>query len=114
MTSRNDPPDSTAEVLRLSFVEGMPVRAISRQLSMSRKTVRRILGRGLPRKGVTERRSSLLTPYENALVTMLKQTPELKAPTVLERLRVLGYQGGVSILRDRMRMLRPTFQREAF
>ena len=45
------PPEATdesrrlAEVLRLAFIDGLGVRAISRRLSMSRKTVRRILNR---------------------------------------------------------------------
>jgi len=38
----------------------------------------------------------------------------MKAPTILERLRPLGYTGGISILRDRVRALRPQPQREAF
>lgn len=36
------------------------------------------------------------------------------ARAVLERLRVAGYSGGITILRDRLRQLRPTTHREAF
>ena len=39
------PDTRLAEVLRLALVEGQSVRAISRGLSMSRRTVRRLLGR---------------------------------------------------------------------
>jgi transposase len=45
---------------------------------------------------------------------LLRETPEMKAPAVLERLRPLGYTGGVSILRDQVRKLRPGGQREAY
>ena len=45
---------------------------------------------------------------------LLHDTPELRAPAVLERLRPLGYQGAVSILRDRLRQLRARPVREAF
>jgi len=41
------------------------------------------------------------------------ETPEMKAPAMLERLRADGYQGGISILRDKLRRLRPT-AREPF
>ena len=33
---------------------------------------------------------------------------------MLERLRVEGYRGGISVLRDRLRTLRPSSPREAF
>jgi transposase len=108
--------DRTAEVLKLFFVEGLSVRAIGRRLSMARRTIRRILGRELPRDTTSLRhtRESLLDPFEDAIRDALKTTPELRAPAMLERLRPLGYVGGVSILRDRLRALRPHLHREAF
>ena len=117
--SRKDSPeatDRTAEVLKLHFVEGLSVRAISRRISMARKTIRRILGRELPRDTTSLRhtRESLLDPFDSLIRDELKATPELRAPAMLERLRPLGYAGGVSILRDRLRELRPHTQREAF
>jgi hypothetical protein len=44
-----DPSQRAAEVLRLGLVEGVGVRAIARRLGMARKTVRKILGRSLPK-----------------------------------------------------------------
>src|SRR5262245_53282246 len=35
-----------SDVLRLSLIEGLSIRAIARQLQLSRKTVRRLLGGG--------------------------------------------------------------------
>jgi transposase len=52
--------------------------------------------------------------YQREIQRLLEATPELKAPAVLERLRPLGYQGGMSILRAELRKLRPGFEREAF
>ncbi len=104
-----------AEVLRLGLVEGIPVRQIARRLRMARKTVRKILGRErAPVKPVLEPRSSILDPYEPAIRAALDDAPELLAPAVLERLRPLGYTGGVTILRDRLRRLRPRDRRAAF
>lgn len=111
------PPESVqAEVLRLHYVDDLSVRAISRRLKMSRKTVRKMLGRGPMRARPPEpaNRPSLLDPHEAFIRSELKECPELRAPAMLERLRIRGYTGGVSILRDRMRLLRPTPLGEAF
>ena len=103
-----------AEVLKLHLVDGLSLRAIAKRLNMSRNTVRKVVGRG-PKKARAPAapRTSLLTPYEARMKALLEETPELKAPAVLEKLRADGYQGGVSILRDRMRQLRPT-EKEPF
>jgi transposase len=110
-----DDPKRTAEVLRLALVEGRSVRTISRELSMSRKTVRRILGRAMAKpKPTKEPRSSILDAYEEELRRLLKATPDMRAPALLERLRERGYTGGITILRDRLRKIRPRAAREAF
>jgi len=104
----------TAEVLRLGLVEGVSVRQIARRLNMSRKTIRRILGRHpMPPKPSVAVRGSVLDPYVPAIRKLLDDTPEMLAPAVLERLRPMGYHGGVTILRARLRQLRPR-EREAF
>lgn len=104
-----------AEVMRLHFVEGAAVRAVARRLGVSRNTVRRILGRRPPKpqRGPVQR-DSVLDPFLPVIRTLLDDTPELRAPAVLERLRPLGYTGGISILRDRMRGMRPRRDPEAF
>ena len=104
-----------AEVLRLGLVEGVAVRAIAKRLHMARKTVRKILGRHrAPPKPAGDPRGSILDPYEPAIRAVLDDAPEMLAPAVLERLRPLGYTGGVTILRDRLRRLRPQGHRAAF
>jgi transposase len=115
MTPGSD--DRAAEVLRLAYVEGLGVRTIARRLSMARKTVRRLLGRSRPRtkdRPKVEPRVSILDPFMPVISDLLRETPEMKAPAVLERLRPLGYTGGVTILRDKVRKLRPGGHREAF
>ena len=103
-------------MLKLAFVDDLGVRAIARRLRMSRKTVRRILDRErrkqAPRSAAP--RPTLLSAYDGAIRQMLSDTPELKTPAVLERLRPLGYRGGVTILRNRLRQLRPHAEREPF
>jgi len=110
-----DPSGRVAEVLRLGLVEGASVRQIARQLHLARKTVRKVLGRhSAPVKPPTAPRGSLLDPYEKAIHALLDDTPEMLAPAMLERLRPLGYTGGITILRARLRRLRKHGQREAF
>jgi transposase len=104
-----------SEVLRLSLVEGLSIRAVARQLQLSRKTVRRLLGRAGERKPpASTPRASLLDGYDAEIRRLLAKTPELRAPAILERLRPVGYTGGITILRDRLRALRPRPAREAF
>lgn len=98
-----------AEALKLYLVDGLPMRVIAKKLGMSRNTVRRIVGRGSAKKRTTpaQPRTSLLTPYEAKVKALLEETPELTGPAVLEKLRADGYRGGISILRDKLRTLRP-------
>ena len=105
-----------SEVLRLSFVEGLAIRAIARRLQLARKTVRKLLGRAPERKRPLNElpRGSLLDVYDVEIRRLVADTPELMAPAVLERLRPLGYTGGITILRDRLRGLRPRAAKEAF
>jgi transposase len=105
----------TAEVLRLGLIEGTSIRMIARQLRLSRKTVRRILGQPRPSARRTSKsRGSLLDPHRPAIRELLDDTPEMLAPAILERLRVRGYKGGISILRELVRQLRPRADPEAF
>lgn len=104
-----------SDVLRLSLVEGLSIRAIARRLQLTRKTVRRLLGRAAERKPPSSQpRASLLDAYDAEIRRWLDDTPELTAPTILERLRPLGYTGGITILRDRVLALRPRPAKEAF
>lgn len=104
-----------AEVMRLHYLEGLSIRAIARRLGLARRTVRRHLGK-LPERSSEQRgsRPSLLDPYMSRLRGWLEETPELKAPQLLERLRPLGYSGGITILRDRIQKLRPRQSPRAF
>jgi len=97
-----------AEVMRLAFMEGLSARAIARRLNISRNTVRRMLGRAPKRElKAPPPRESMLAQYEKQIREWLDETPELKAPAVVERLRPLGYTGGVTIVRDLLRRIRP-------
>ena len=107
--------DKTAEVLKLTYVDHLGIRGIARRLKMSRKTVSRILGLDRAFKGkIRQPRETLLGPYDTALRKLLEDVPEVSAPAALEELRPLGYRGGVTILRERLRLLRPRPRQRAF
>jgi transposase len=115
MKASRVPDDRKAEVLRLRYVDGLSTRAIAKRLSMARRTVRALLGERKPRAhAAPAARGSILAPYELQIRAELAKTPELRAPAMLERLRVVGYTGGISVLRDRMRTLRPRPHVEVF
>lgn len=107
--------ERVAEVMQLHYANGLSLRAVARKLGLSRNTVRRILGRGPVRRTTSPaKRDSMLDPYLPAIRKLLDDTPEMKATAVLERLRPLGFSGGITIVRDRLRRLRPRRDPEAF
>jgi len=103
-----------AEVLRLSLTEGHSERAIAKELGIARATVRRLRGKGPIRPAAKREQGSQLDAYLPEIRRLIEEAPAIRAPAVLERLRALGYQGGVSILRSRLISLRPKPLREAF
>jgi transposase len=104
-----------ADVLKLALIDGLSARAIAKRLTISRNTVRRLLGRAPKRELSTPaQRFSMLAPHEAQIRQWLEDTPELKTPAVVERLRPLGYAGGVTIVRDFIRHIRPRAQRVPF
>jgi transposase len=103
-----------AEVLRLTYAENLSVRAISRRLKIARKTVRKVLDGDRTIKSTVAPRPRLLLPYDGAIRQVLSDTPQMRAPAMLERLRTLGYRGGITIVRERLRQLRPHAEKEPF
>ena len=86
--------------------EGKPIRTIARELGHSRNTVRKYL-RGTPAPTTQRRRGSALDPYKEQIVTWVRTDHLLNCQTMLERLRLQGYTGSITILKDFVRPLRP-------
>jgi transposase len=108
--------EKMADVLKMRLTEGASIRAISRKLKLHRKTVRRLLGlaSGRRKARATSSRTSILAPYDGEIRKALEDCADIRAPAVLDRLRERGYQGGITVVRDRLRQLRPRPAREAF
>jgi transposase len=98
--------------------EGWGIRKLARHFSISRNTVRRILRKHAAardqdpdilrqqRKQPTPRHSKL-DPFIGQIKKLLKDVPKITGQRVYEEICAAGYDGGISILQDRLRSLRP-------
>ena len=99
---------------------GQSMRAIARELGVSRWYVKRVIGAhqaardvdsgtppiaNLPK--VTTGRSSKVDPFESRIVQLLERYPKMTATRIFEELKPLGYEGSYTILRERVKQLRP-------
>ncbi len=76
---------------------------------MSRTTVDRLLGLSEPPVYVRPPRSSLLDPFKEQVLGLLKEEPGVRATVIRERLQEQGYTGGITILKDYLKEVRPQF-----
>jgi transposase len=95
-----------AEIRRLHRSEGMPVKAIVRKLGVSRNAVRRALAAQSPPKYSRPPKGSLVDAVEPQIRELLGQWPTMPATVIAER---IGWTHSLTVLKDRVRMLRPLF-----
>lgn len=93
--------------------EGNPIRELSRQFHLGRNAVRRILRAHAQRRDqghelLTQRlkRASKLDGFEEQIQKLLDKYPKIKGVRIFEELKMAGYSGGISILRERLQKLR--------
>jgi transposase len=92
-------PEQIDEIHRLHWHQRWSLRDIARHLQLNRRTVRRYLI--TPDTKPTPRtRTSKLDAFHQAVDALLEQAPKASAVVMLQRLRPLGYQGGISILKQ--------------
>lgn len=96
----------TVNKLRELASEGHSIRQISKELGLSRNTVRKYL-RSNPVHKTRAGRRSKLDPFKVQIKKWVKEDHLLDCLTMLERLRASGYSGGVTILRDYVHPMRP-------
>jgi len=95
---------------------GWSARKLAKDLGISRNTVRKILGKvrkqrqeghDLVAKKPRVPRPSKLDEYVPQIEELLKEYPNITGKRVFEELQDEGYQGGISILHEKLQQLRP-------
>ena len=92
-----------AEIRRLHRVEQLGIKAIARQLRVSRDAVRRALARDTPPKYLRAPAASIVDAVEAQVRELLKATPDPAATVIAER---IGWDRSLTVLRDRVRVRR--------
>jgi transposase len=98
--------ENWAEIRRLHRVEGMAIKVIARRLSVSRNAVRRALARDVPPKYERPAKGSLVDAVEPQVRGLLASCPTMPATVIAQR---IGWQHSLTILKDRVRVLRPYY-----
>lgn len=98
-----------SEVHRLVDREGGSKSRVAEKLGMSRNTVSRLLELSEPPVYERPSRGSKLDRFKVSIASMLDQDPKVPATAVIEHLRRDGYDGGITILKDHLQVVRPLF-----
>ena len=96
-----------AYIRHLYFVENFHKKAIARQLNLDPKTVRRALKKDHPDRKKQEARPSKLLPFKDKIAELLAAYPRMSAVRIREEIMKEGYLGGITILRNHLKNIRP-------
>jgi transposase len=95
-----------AEIRRLHRAEQMPIKAIARVMGCSKNTVRRALAAEGPPRYERARQGSIVDAVEPRIRELLQAWPTMPATVIAER---IGWTRGLTVLKDRVRELRPAY-----
>lgn len=95
-----------AEIRRLHFAEGLGIKTIAKRLGVARNTVRVAVRSGEPPSYRRARKPSAVDLVEDRIRELLKDCPTMPATVIAER---IGWARGITILRERVAELRPTY-----
>lgn len=102
-------------------LDGWSIRSLCRHFAMGRNRVRRIIrdhrrcrdeGHTALATPLAAVRTGKLDPYNERIRQLFEHYPDITAIRMREELAAEGYNGGITILRERMRQLRPRPKRE--
>ena len=109
-----------AELRREHFVGGVSIKKLVRQTGLSRNTIRKALRADEAPAYRREPAGSMVDPLKDEIHALLKDDPGLSGVRVHEELERLGFAGGITIVNDYVREVRPyylpprTFQRTVY
>jgi len=95
-----------AEIRRLHRAEGMPIRAICRQLGVGRNTVRRALAASGPPKYERASKGLIVDAVEPQIRELLAAWPSMPATVIAER---IGWTRSLTLVKRRVALLWPLF-----
>ena len=91
-------------LIRRLVADGVPQRQVARDLGIGRATVARAVASDRPPKYERAVVPTSFTPFEPAVRQLLKDTPDMPATVIAER---VGWMGSISWFREHVRRLRP-------
>jgi len=97
--------DQINAIHHLHFVEHWPLRKIARHLHIGRRSVTKYAEKPA-QPPVHRERASKLDPFKAAVAELLEKDPPANAPVIAQRLRPLGYDGGITVVKDYLRAVR--------
>jgi transposase len=95
-----------AEIRRLHRAEGLPIKVIARTLGVSRNTVRAAIASEGPPRYERKPAGSVVDAVEPRIRELLRAYPAMPATVIAER---IGWDRGLTVLKDRVRELRPAY-----
>lgn len=95
-----------AEIRRLHKAEGLSIKEVARLSGVARNTVRAALRSDVPPAYSRPRSGSVVDAVEPEVKKLLEEFPRMPASVIAER---IGWQRGITVLRDRVAELRPAY-----
>ena len=89
--------------------EGLNATQIAQQLALDERTVRKWMAKARYEKSSRSRRASKLDAYREQIREMLKRHP-YTAQQIFQRIQQDGYTGGITILKEYVSSIRPSFK----
>ncbi len=105
--------ETYAKIHHLHERDGLTVAQIARTMAIDVRTVAYWLGQSRFRSRQPNARSSKLDPFKPMIKRSLEQHP-YSAVQIYRRLHEQGYEGGMTILRDYLQLVRPPRRAPAF